>query len=622
MRWAIDGITDLIHEAIYADEPLGLGFDGQAGVYGYGGGRFPRQAPANLNYVMACVDAIGAKICKRRPMPIISADNAKASEKLFAKKSSRIIRRKMGGPIVESDAPLIVRDMLIRGTGVEELSRDGGDVKIERTPIYEYVFDPREAYYGMPRSVARVHPVPRELLIAQYPEHAEEILKAPAFNRADPWMMYVYQGPTFADHVEVARAIHLPSGPDEDDGQELVCIRGCVLKRKRWRRPRYPWARCFWNAPLRGFRGRGLVQQLAGPQCKINDIYRDAQEALFYGSTLKIFASRGSQIVKNHLRARHPVVIEHDGAMPQFVAPNPVSEQALRIMQMTIEHMKALSGLNDMSLQGKNPLGAQASGRALETMDDLQTDRFAHVELGYGQFRCEIARIMLDEAREMYQEAKTGKVDAEEGWEAGEAIGKDELAPWIAEHEWDRVDIDGGLYTLTLEPINFLPDSRAGKLEGVDLLGKAGLIPDPTMTASLFDEPDVRRMNRYILGAIDNIERMIEDLTDPSIPIENCLPTKYSNLALFVNMVKGEMEELSANREDEAIIDRFDHALKYAKDLIDQDSAAPSLPGMQSVQMGPAPNAGTLPPGTIPGAGPPPVPGGPMPGMAPPGIAA
>ena len=72
-----------------------------------------------------------------------------------------------------------------------------------------------------------------------------------------------------------------------------------------------------------------------------------------------------------------------------------------------------------------------------------------------------------------------------------------------------------------------------------------------------------------------------------------------------------------AMRAPDEIIERYDQAIKYCKDLDDQ-AASPSLPGMQSAQMGPSPNAATLQPGLggPPAPGMPPMgPGGPMPPM-------
>jgi hypothetical protein len=629
-RWAVDGIADLIHEAIYADEPLGMGFDSAAGALAYGASNYPRQAPANLNIVMSMVDTVVARLTKRRPMPVISADDADYTEKRFAKNVSRVLRRKMGATDVERMRPHVLRDMAIRGTGCAMVDRMDGDTVVKRIPIYELVYDPREAYYSQEpsdgvRTLARVHPVQRELLLARYPEHREEILKAPAFNRSDPWMMYVYQGPTFADHVEVAHSWHLPSGRDCADGQEIVALRNCVLKRRVWRRPRFPIARCFWNAPHRGFRGRGLVQQLAGIQMKVNDILRDEQEALYHGSQLTIFLQRTANVLKNHLRGRHPKVVEYDGQPPSYVAPDPVSRQAIEILLLLIEQAYKISGISEIAAQGKNPLGQQASGRALDAMDDLQSDRFAHIESSYQQWSVELGTLQIDEARDMYEEAKRGAVEVPEGedWPTGEPCTMQDLSPWIRENEWDRVDIDSGEYHCVLEPANFLPETRGGRLAGVNELAKNGLIPDPTMTAALFDEPDMVRMNRPILGPIRNIERMIDDLCNTKLPLSECLPGIYSNRALFLLMAKGEFEFAQAERASEDVLERIDQAIKYVKDLEDAEAmASPSMPGMQAVQMGPSPNAATLPPGMPPGGAPMP-PAAPMPGPgAAPGMAA
>lgn len=603
-----DNFDDLIHEAIYEGRPLAsVGM-----TRGLEHLRARRSAPANLNLARSMVDTATARLTKRRPMPCISADDAGWTEKLFAKSTSRILRRKIGGSQVERLSPDIIRDMIIRGDGVAKVVRSGGDAVIDRIPIFEIVYDPREAYYTMPRSLAHHRPMAREVLCEEYPEYEEQIEAATTFRRADQWTQHAYQGTTFVDHVEVSEGWHLPSGPDADDGQHIIAIRGCTLLREPWSRPRYPFARCHWSAPVRGFRGHGLVEDLTGIQAKVNDILRDAQENLFFASSLKIFQARTSNVNKHHLRARHPVVIEYDGAAPQYVAPNPVSEQSIRILEMLYQKAYEISGISQMSAASKSTLGNNASGKALDTMEDIQSDRFAHVESGYMQFRVELGRLVCDEARAMYEEA-TGKME-QTFEEQGEQLSKADLAPWIGEHEWDKVEIDEGKFHLTIEPINFIPDSRGGKLAFVSEMSKAGLIPDPTMTADLFDEPDVARMNRSTLGPKHNIDRALEGLANPAEDIAELTPDPTWNLELAVLMAKGERNDAQANKAPPEVLDRYDAFLGQCERLIKlKNQGSVSLPGMQATNMGSAPNAATLQPGL---AGPPmPEQGGVPPGM-------
>lgn len=610
-QWVASNFEDLVHEAIYEGVPLGS----TGSALGIQNLQQRKSAPANLNITRSMVDTATARLTKRRPMPVVSADDAGWSEKMFAKKTSRILRRKMGGTELEKISPQLIRDFCIRGTCVAKVVRNGGDTKTERIPVYELIHDPRESFYGPPRTLAHHRPVSRDVLRAEFPEYAEEIDAAPAFRRDDPWTRYAYGESVFTDQIEVAEGWHLPSAPGACDGGHIIAIRGCTLFREPWKRPRFPVAWTHWSAPARGngIRGRGLVFDLTGIQAKVNDICRDIQEALYFGSMLKIFAPRAGGVNKHHLRARHPVVIEYDGQIPQFVAPNPVSQQSVQFLELLIQKAYEISGISQMAASSKNTLGSNASGKAIDTMDDIQSDRFAHVEAGYMQFRVEIGQLHIDEAKAMYEEAHCSEDE-----KAADCLTPKDLAPWIAEHEWNKVEIDEGNYHLTVEPINFIPDSRAGKLSAVAELSKAGLIPDPTMTADLFDEPDIARANRSILGPKHRLDEIMEGLVELSTPMIELLPDEYDNLALGILMAKGELKDAQAHKAPDEVIDRYHQWIEAAYALDAKAKSAPSLAGMMPTSMGPEANAMTLQGmGGAPGAAPP----MPTPGM-PPGMAA
>lgn len=317
--------------------------------------------------------------------------------------------------------------------------------------------------------------------------------------------------------------------------------------------------------------------------------------------------------VQTHAEAR-AIVVEVDGnpGQVQFVAPSPVSPQSVQFLELLIQKAYEISGISQMAASSKNTLGSNASGKAIDTMDDIQSDRFAHVEAGYMQFRVEIGQLHIDEARAMYEEAHCSDEDR-----SADMLTPKDLAPWIREHEWDKVEIDDGNYHLTVEPINFIPDSRAGKLSAVAELSKAGLIPDPTMTADLFDEPDIARANRSILGPKHRLDEIMEGLADAKVPMIDLLPDEYDNLALGILMAKGELKDAQAHKAPDAIIDRYHQWIEAAYQLDKQAKAAPSLAGMMPTSMGPEANAMTLQGmGGAPGAAPPMPPPGMPPGMA------
>lgn len=611
--WSVDAIGDLIAEAIYSDTPISAG--GRLGANGRWMGNVGGLNP--INQIKSLVDTGTARLTKVRSMPVLSADDADYTEKQFAREQSRVLRRKMGSGDMELAAPHIVRDFIIRGTAYGKIERCYGDTEFRRVPAYEVVYDHREALYSLLSHRAHVRPENRDALIARFPHMEKEIADAPAFTRIDPWMTFTYVGPNVADMVEVAESWHPPSYPGGDDGQWIMCLRNKTIARAPWSCIRDPLYPVWWTAPTRGIgRGTGLVYEQSAAQLMVNDILQDAREALHHGSQLKIFQPRQGGANKHHLKARHPAVIEHDGAVPQYVAPNPVSQQAWGIAFQILQEMNNTSGISQWSAQAKASLPGTPSGKALETMDDQQSDRFAHIESGYQQWRVKIGLGHIDAARMMHDEAN-GKVEKMFD-EQPPPITKDELAAWIRDNDWPDVDIDGGDYHITLEPENFITGQRGGKLNEVNEAAKAGLIPDPSLTAALFEEPDIARANRGILGPVHRIERCLSDLAKLKVPYVECAPDPEMNLPLAKLLALGELEEAKAHRASDAVTQRFRDFIADCKRLDDlAKQGAPSLAGAQQNNVVAQQNAAGLL-----GGGGPPAPAGPpngAPGPMPPG---
>lgn len=559
----IQSAMDAIWEAVYNDTPIGLTLDGSAALA-------RARADTRIKLAKSMVGTMKSRISKRRPMPCISADDAGWTEKRYAMRASRVLRRKMGQGKVERLCPMIVGDGLIRGTGVAKVFRDGGDVGIEGVPRREVLVDPQESRYGDPRLMAQVKRASRDVLCAMFPEHKDFIRSA---SRAPREEWEPYETSLDADQVEVGECWKLPTSPGADDGCHVIVMRGKLLKREVWKRMRFPFAFFHWCRPPigTGYWGTGLVSEAAPTQKEVNDTLRDMGEAISLAHQLKIFVSRGSNIDKNHLRARNPAVIEHDGQAPQYVAPTPFSQAVLEYLKWRISQAYETVGISQASAASKNPLGSNASGKALDTMYDLESDRFADVELEYSMFRVDLGQLMLDEARDIAECEDDSDV---------------KVAPWITGIDWDKLDIDSGTYHLILEPVNFLPDARSGKLAGVKEMTEAGLLQNPMQSAALFEEPDIARANRYLLGPYKRIEKWLEDLANVDVPLEECTPDPF--LAARADMAKemclGEMDMAIAEEADEEVLGRYRWALQMLKAAVDelaqQEAAAAAPAGM------------------------------------------
>lgn len=579
---------DLIHEAIYEGRPVGRRIATAAMDFL----RAQTKASSYLNVLQSMVDTTVSKIAKRRPMPIISCDDAEYSEKLYARRASRVLRRKMGSPNVERNSPMWLRDGIVRGDGFFEAIRRGGDVHIEKFARCELVFDDGEARDGWPIRLARVKRVDRDRLAAMYPEHTARIRKVQQAPR-DYWDPYDYDSPIDSDQIELVTGWSLPSYAGANDGVFLSVIRdgGKPIDEGDWCSMRFPLARIQWTPPMRGMYGIGLIQQLAGSQNKVNELWNDHQEALYWGSGLKVWERRGTDINKHHLRARHPIVMEYDGEKPIYEAPNPASAQAMDSLRWLIQQMYEIAGISQMSAQSKNTLGPNASGKAIDTMEDIQSDRFSQLETQQAMGRVDIGMILLDGAKMISRDKELSKSDK---------------APWIREIEWDKFDFDSGAFHLNAEAINFLPDSRAGKLDALGDLGKIpGLLTNPMQTASLFEEPDIQRTFRHLLGPYRMLEKVMEMLGDVDVPLLDCVPTPYMQPDLAKQMAEGELGNAYSEGADDELLGRYRWFLQMLDTTQQTRMATPPPmpempPGPEQPGMG-APPAGPMGPPGRPG---------------------
>ena len=581
-------LDDLIYEAIYLGRPLSA----SSSVAARGAAaRDQRAAPfTTLNVVQAKVDALCARMSKHRPFPVIGADDAGWGEKRFARRVSSVLRAKLGQQDVERDNMLLVRDATIRGTGVAKVvtvERGGKyDVAVERVPRSEVIVGARDAMYGTPRTIYHLRSYPLEVMAARYPKHADKLktLATASSAESDEWYEW---GDDWADDsltVKIVEAWHLPSGFDANDGRRVMVCRDLVLEDEPWTRLRHPFALLHYSPPVRGWYGHGLVSMLAAPQAKINDIARDIQEALYFGSTLKVFIPKGS-MKKEHLAKRHPVVIETEGGLtPSYVAPLPVSPQAFQVLEFLMNWCDDVSGLSRDFQSGKTQLGAGASGAAIDALDDITSDRLAGFQLNHSLSRVDIGALVVDEAREIAATRPKG-----------------EQANWIREHNWKKIDIDGGEHHLRLEPQNFLPGTRSGRLAGATEMFKAGLIDGDAMT-ELFEEPDIQRMNRRKLGPQRAISMILDGINDLDVDLYELIPDAFFPYQKGIDAAKAEYEDAWAAKADPEVLGRYREWIRLTKVEADKAAAAaqPAGPGM--APPGAPPPA--MPPGMPPGAPP------------------
>ena len=547
--------------------------------------------PVSLNVCRSVVDTVMAKVAKNQPALKIGIDGADWTKRLQAKDISKWLNVKTEASGFRKIAPLLLRDAEKHGTGIVKVSHSQGRVVAERIPYYEVFVDPIESFYGKPRSFFQVKMVAREVLLEMFPDSANAISSAPQANQ-DDLVEHFHLNTNFTetkhDMVKVIEAWHLPSGPSAEDGVHAITLRGSLLQRCEWTRDSSPFEFVYWNSPDQGIWGTGLIQELASIQWEIDQCIRIIQDTLDVGARLKIFLSRSSKIVKTHLNNKVGAFVEFTGQPPMFHAPNPVSQQLFDWLKMLYQWAYEISGVSQLSAQAKLPPRMGDSSLAMQTFYDIETERFSPVAIGYANLHVSAGHLHLAAAKDL---AKLEPADREQ----------------YADHDlddkidWDDLDLRRDKFTLQLEAVNFLPDTRAGKLATIKELSQANL-PAPLLQQLLgqhLENPDMQGLFAVVNAANNNASWIVDQLENPKLPMPE--PELLQDFDVAIPLVKAAFQDAQANNAPEEVLTRFRDwntmAVNYLESLAPPPEVPPGPPANGPMGPGPGAEAPPLPPG-------------------------
>jgi hypothetical protein len=568
---------------------------------------------ARLNVSESIIDTVVARLSKRRPMPSFVVDDASWTLKRKAKQYRKFILGEMLATEFDEKSRDCLLDGAVVGMGFTRIddTGDGDSVFAERVLWDEVFFDPRESKYGTPPNAFRVYRVARDRLIEMYPEFASQIIAAaPSAARPnDDTDDGVTKTLDLEDYTDVYEAWHLPRCEDDDadDGRHVLCIENATLCSECWYEPRFPIAIYRYKKCRRGIWSKGVMFKLKDIQHRINSIARDIQMNVQATGRGYFLQQEGTALPVEMLSGWQPFHIKYKGSVPPtWQAPQPFNQAQLEALEKFIQYAHDLIGISQMATTSRSSLGPGASGIALDTQYDIESERFAMQEAAYADYRIHAAQLYIDASKRVARKRMERKGTKRSSVYVSRFVRRDA----IEQLEYDKVSLKTDEYKLQLEPVNFLPDTRAGKLSAVGQLAQAGIIPQ-WLAAALFDEPDLERANRITLSAFWNAERKMEDLADETKEMPVPSPA-YNDIDLEITMCKAYTNHAEAEHAPDEIQDRYRQYLSLLGDAKQQQQAALAPPMPPGQMNGPAALPGAqpmLPQGApMPGSGEPPPP--------------
>ena len=442
--------------------------------------------PMPENMLRPLVDTLTAKLIRNRPRVTAATTGAGLEARQRARNLSLFWDGVWEQNRVHAQLGKYVRDGEVTGDGVWFVHREmnrartRGRIRIELVSVSELFVDDVEAFDGQPQTLYRRRFVSRHWLMQQFKDSpaAVKAIKTTARAEVDDTTKVV--GPLM-DLIVLLESWHLPSILDGDDGRYLMAVGDTSLRDAPWPYPDFPFVRFSPSPPMScdGYWGTGMVEQLISAQRNLTDTAQTVLKAQRVLGAPWLLEEQNSNIQTSHLQNVVGTVVRYKGTPPQLHTPHPGSRQMYQDVAIRRQRMVEDSGVSRMSLTSNKPTGFDPSGRAIQELSDVETERFLEQGRALEESMVQLAKWTVWLARELDQELEGGyKLVARDGKEA-------------LELKWSDVDLDDDAFIMHNETSAWQSRSVSGKIADVERLANSGAIQDPVVFARMLQIPDV-----------------------------------------------------------------------------------------------------------------------------------
>jgi len=495
----------------------------------------PQERPT-FNLIQSIVDTLVSRISQSRPQPVFLTDNGDYKQRNLAKKLNNFTLGEFYQTKAYEKAAICLRDALVEGTGVMHVYEDYDKrVAMERVLLTEILIDPNEAMYGEPRQMYRVKLIDREVLAANFPEHAKKIelaVKGLPDNSAD-------SARSVSDLVMVIEGWHLRSGKDFKDGRHTLAVSTGFLIDEQYDKDDFPFVFMHYAPRLLGFWSQGIAEQLMGTQMELNSLLFTISRAIKLVGVPRIFVEEGSKVASAAFNNEVGTIIKFRGTKPEYEVTPANAADLYAERDKLIQYGYQQTGVSALQASSEKPRGLD-SGEAIRTYDDISTDRFASLSRRYDNFFIDLTYQIIDLAKEIaerdgtYSTVYPNKNGTKEIDLPKAALIEDE-------------------FIVQCFTQSSLPKDPAGRLQKVTEMMQAGMI---TMQEGrrLLDYPDLEQVEKLANAAEERILQILDDIIetgkytppDPfmDLALATTLTTQYINMYASAKLEESKMELL------------------------------------------------------------------------------
>lgn len=161
---------------------------------------------------------------------------------------------------------------------------------------------------------------------------------------------------------------------------------------------RRPFVEIFYEKPIKGFFSTSLCDDLYPIQRQIDEMVKRLDAATRNAILQMILVPKGSglkaSVLENNVRA-YDFTPGPDGGAPISISPPAINQQFVELLQLYIKQAYDMAGVSQLSAQSKAPSNLE-SGKALDTMEDIESDRFNVQLQQFTHLLVDCARVAID----------------------------------------------------------------------------------------------------------------------------------------------------------------------------------------------------------------------------------
>jgi hypothetical protein len=427
---------------------------------------------------------------------------------------------------------MCMRDAAIFEYGVIGLNTES--LGLERIPPWEYALDPAEYQAGtITMAVRGRKSFPLAALVGKIREKGgnEELLKRfednpqEKSNYVQIWDLYN------GEKWEIFGNQQL-SEPEKLDYEQY----GGLYRR--------PFVEIYYTKPLKGSFSTSLVDDLYPIQRQVDELVKRLDVATRNSVISMIMVPKQSGIkasdIENGVHVYEYLPGEGGSIPVTCLTPPPVSPAYRELLEFYRDQMYEISGISKLSAQSKAPSNLD-SGKALDTMEDIESERFNTQLQQFVHFLVDVVRVAID----CFPKGKP----------VIKKVGLDKVTWGDARRQRDT-------FSLQFSAASSLSKNPESKMAEIEFMQSQGLI-DRSQIAQFYDQPDLQGAFSEVNAELNYVECII----DRCIKDGDTEFNETVNLDLLKKKVLKQINLMEAAGDEQKYIDRLVELLKAVNDM-------------------------------------------------------